>query len=142
MQTKTNIKLDFIKIDEFAILQNDFELSRETGFKTDFLFRLVEKKKSIGCVISLNLINKDITLLKLKTTIAFGIFDEYYNSLITGNKLVVPKDFLIELTEVAINIVRGILFVKIEDSIYNKILIPIFDVSEIIYEDEIFNLKE
>ncbi|WP_343658967.1 hypothetical protein [Chryseobacterium sp.] len=142
MQNTTNIKLDFIKVDEFAILQNEIVFSTKTGFKTDFIFRLVEKKRSIGCVISLSLINEDNILLKLKTTVAFGMYEEFYNSLINDNKLNAPKEFLVEITEIAINIVRGILFTKLEDTIFNKILIPIFDVSEIINEDEVFSLNK
>jgi hypothetical protein len=55
--------------------------------------------------------------------------------------LIVPKGFLAHLAMITTGTSRGVLFAKTEATPFSKFIIPTLNVSEMIYEDAIFDIS-
>lgn len=136
----TNIKLDLIRIEEFAIIESKNPVEKNVGYQTNFEYSLNDSNFQLGSIINVKLLQEDKILLKLLTTIVFGIKEEDYLTFRSDNKVVIPEIFLKGITEISFNIVRGILFAKLEQTEYRKYTLPLADLSTVIVGDEVFDL--
>lgn len=136
----TNIKLDLIKIEEFAIIELKNSVEKNVGYQTNFEYSLNDSDFQLGSIINVQLLQEDKVLLKLLTTIVFGIKKEDYLTFKSEKRVVIPQVFLKSITDISFNIVRGILFAKLEQTEYRKYTLPLADLSTVIIGDEVFDL--
>jgi hypothetical protein len=138
---KIKIKLRNIEVHEFAIFdEEDITVNKELGYQAGFSYSLLEEKKQIECLITIELIQEKKIFLKLKASVAYLIKDDDFKTFRNENSVIIPKILLRVITDQSIGTVRGILFAKLEKTDYNKFYLPLMDISQIVDEDEVFNI--
>lgn len=140
-QPRINIKLRNIDIQEFAIFDENIPSSGNLGYQANFSYTLYEELKQIECTIVVELVQEKDVFLKLKTGITYLIKEDDFESFKKEKTIIIPKNILRSITDLSMGTVRGILFSKLEKTNYHKFLLPLIDITNVVNEDEVFQLK-
>lgn len=142
----SNIEIAFalleVKIDQFAILENNFNPKKEIGLSTNIQFKLAEEDKMLGCFLELEFLQVKKVFLKIAVSCHFKIDDTSWLSLINESQssVKIPKDFLAHIAMITVGASRGALTAKAELTLFSNIIVPIMNVAEMLPEDAVFEL--
>ncbi|MHA6697370.1 hypothetical protein [Chryseobacterium sp. A301] len=141
---KQNIDFQLIKIEnpEFAILEPSYDDVKRIKVNTALRFSISDPHNMITCQVIIEYISHDSKkLLKLQTDNHFKVKPNDWAKFKTENMITLPKGFLAHLATISVGNTRGVLFSKSENTFYNRFLLPLINVVEMIPEDEIIEIK-
>jgi len=120
-RVKKNLSLDIIDI--------QINLNFEVNFQ----------QKSIGTIFGVKYFEEEKNLIELFVKLVFEIEQETWQKLHEGNSIKIPRDFARHLAVLSVGTARGILHCKTEKTVYNKLVLPPINLTEVIKQDiEIF----
>lgn len=133
-----------IKTDQFAIFPEHLKPKKDVQMKTELQFLLSYEDKSIRVILGFTYEQQSKAFIKIEVGCIFRIKPEDFDSLIIEkkNQIVFPKGFMGHLTVLSVGTVRGILFAKTEGTEFNKFILPIFNVTDMISEDLVFEIYQ
>ncbi|WMX16300.1 hypothetical protein [Aureispira sp. CCB-E] len=79
----------------------------------------------------------------LNMSCEFEIEEDVWNQSIDkeGSSISFPRNFLLHLVATTVGTARGILYTKTEHTPFNKYLLPMLNINELVKEDQVFQLK-
>lgn len=129
-------QLKGIKTEQFAVLADHYNASKETGFKAQFQFKIHAPSQQIGVFGAFEFVQGKHVFMKIEISCHFFIVATAWNSFKQSeNKFLIPKGFMAHLAMITTGTCRGVLFVKTEGSEFSKFIIPTLNVAEMIEED-------
>jgi hypothetical protein len=134
-----------INTDEFATVERDISEGDEVDVQLNVNsgFGINEGNKFIACFINLQFELDNIPIIILKINCEFAIEEGAWVSFISKKgKIKFNKKFLQHLAVITVGTARGILHSKTENTPNNNFFLPTINVSEIILEDESFDLEK
>jgi hypothetical protein len=127
-----------MKIEQFALFEENYSSKKETELGTELQFKIDVESKQIGIFLGFEFFQGKKIIIKLRTSCHFSIEESAWNSFISENKIIVPKEFLAHLSMITTGTTRGILFTKTESTAFSKFIIPTLNVAEMITQNAEF----
>lgn len=143
MENKEAIGFQLLKIEssEFAILEPELTSISKIKIQTGLRFAVSDINNMVACQVTIEfLLEKSQKLLKLKTDNQFKVKPEDWDKMKSENFITLPKGFMAHLATISVSTARGILHCKTENTVYNKFILPLVNVVEMIPTDEKFEL--
>ncbi|WP_017258504.1 hypothetical protein [Pedobacter arcticus] len=138
---KIDFKLQQIKTEQFAILEDNYNPKNETSLATSVSFRLDQETMQVGVFADFTFSQAKKIFIKIEVSCHFEIPNHSWEQFKHAQKqgLQIPKDFLSHLLIITVGTTRGVLFAKTENTRFNKFIIPSLKIDEIITEDAFFD---
>lgn len=145
MENKDNIGFSLRKLttQQFAIIDDVFKDGENVEMKTSVNFGIDTPKKMIAVFFNVSFSQNKTPFLLLETASHFHVIDEAWVSFENDDKteLTIPKGFISHLVMLSIGSTRGVLHAKTENTIYNKFLLPTFNVNDLIKGETKFKIS-
>jgi hypothetical protein len=143
---KKNTPIQFgirtIRTDEFATIENVHIEDKKVRLEHNFVFSLSKDTKEVTVSFNICFLSEDDPFIVLRVTCSFEVKTD--NLLIPSDggskKIEIPKDFIIHLAFLTTGTARGVLHSKLEQTPFNKYLLPIIDVTKAFKGDATFDL--
>ena len=141
---KVGFALHGIKTEQFAILEENYSSKKDVQLATNLQFKLDQSSQQIGVFLGFEFVQGKSIFIKILVSCHFKINDESWSGFIDSkkNKLVVSKGFLAHIAMITMGTIRGVLFAKTEGTPLSKYIIPTMNVTELVNEDGVFDLKK
>jgi hypothetical protein len=132
--------IDSIKIEQFAIFEDNYNSKKITEQNTEIQVKLDEVNKIIGLFLCIEFINSKKVFIKIIVSCNFKIDDLSFIDFINESKSLVsiPKGFLIHLSTITTGTTRGVLFSKLEGTSFSKFILQTINLQEMIAENAVF----
>jgi hypothetical protein len=142
MKDGIGFALKGIKIEQFAVFENNYMPDTETGLGTEIQFKIDKENKHIGSFLGFEFVQADKTFIKIVVSCHFKIKEDAWSNFLSPHKdkLIVPKEFLTHLAMITTGTTRGVLFAKTDGTKFAKFIIPTIDLANIILNDAFFDL--
>ena len=103
-------------------------------FQTDFEIKVKEEVQVLSIISTVFIKSKDSTkiFVELKTVVDFNILPFHQVVAINGDKVSLPDPLLLNLFNIVIGTVRGILHEKLRGSILQNEMLPLIDLKQMI----------
>lgn len=139
---KIGFKLQNIKTEQFAILEQNYTPEKVINLSTSAAFKINPDTMQIGVFARFEFVQAKKIFLKIELSCHFELNELSWGTLKNEQKtkLHVPKEFLAHLLIITVGTTRGVLFAKTENTHYHKFIIPSLDIDEIVTEDAIFEV--
>lgn len=133
-------KLLSIKIEQFALLEENYTANKPINIITTLEFKINEKAKIIGSFVGFTFEQEKKPIIKIQISCHFKIKENDWKDFINEGKssIIIPKGLLSHLAMLSVGTARGILFVKTEGTEFAKIIIPTINVTAIVKKDAEF----
>jgi len=133
-----NFALRSITTEQFAIIENAFDKSKENielGNGLRFGFNL--EKRVISVLLSVNFSQDKNPFLILEIGCFFEIKNEHWDNLYNEEiqEIKLPLDLARHLVVLAMGTLRGVLHAKVENTSFNKFMLPTINVTALVKED-------
>lgn len=130
----TEFRLVNIKIDQFAILQEELPhqeltLNLEIGSGANKCDRIVINK------LKVNIVKDNDLLMTIAISCFFEIKLDSWKEWEHDNKVKIPRGFLVHTAIHTLGTMRGIMFCKTEGTPYQQLILPPTNVDNMITED-------
>lgn len=129
--------------EQFALSDESFMPSKIFNCNVTLNFALDHKKRMLAVFSQIEIEKDNLQIIKIEIGCHFEIEPESYNSLVNEEMktAVFSKEFIMNLTSIAIGATRGALHVKTENTPFNLYFIPIIKVNDLIQEEITFDLN-
>lgn len=138
------VRFNMVKITtkQFAIVNEPKEEQGSIGIEWGFNISYSMNMHRIGVTPTLTLLDEQNQKLLILTLFCeFDIHPEDWQTLIKGDKLVIPKGLLEYFISQTVGTMRGVLYCKTEDTPYSFFVLPSINVSEIVQTDAEFTIE-
>ena len=122
-----------IKIEQFAVLID--EISEDLGINVSFGVQISDDYKSVRMLTQIRYAQEDSVHLMLDLVCIFNISDQSIEEVTNGNKIVLPRGFLVHMAIHSIGTARGVLHCKTEGKKMNVLVLPPINVDSMFPED-------
>jgi len=143
--TKSQFRFSFqgIKVEQYAVFEENYNVKKEVEIALNVEFKLNLKDKQIGVFLTIEYNQGKHKILIITVSCHFKIEDESWKSFLhdEGSKIVVPKQFTAHLAMLSVSTTRGVLYAKTEGSLCSQVIVPLINVTEIITQDAVFEIK-
>jgi hypothetical protein len=142
-----NISIPFrmvnIETREFAIIENNYVPSQEENFlQIQVNYSVSKESNVIGVIVKIVLEhNERQPYVIVSCSISFEVESATMSKMWDAEVLTLPKNFITHLLVLTIGAIRGVLHAKTEQSIIGKQMLPEVNVTEIIKQDEVIDIK-
>ena len=131
------------KIEEFATFENKDikekeEITVENGISIKFNF----KDRIIALIYTLLYKLEDDAIVKLKTRHEFDFSDNTWKSFYIDDRFIIDHNILMYIGELSINSSRGMLIMKLNDTQYKELIIPLIEINSIMDEGINVDIKD
>ena len=143
MEVKKNIrfKLRNIITEQFATFEID-KIPETHDLKSELQFAVNTENKVVSCKMNFQFLHQNSPLVTLKVVCNFDVEPKSWEKdLMTTDKIILPKHFLEHLCAVTVGTARGVLHAKTENTHFNRLMIPTFNVSNLVEKDVVFEIK-
>jgi hypothetical protein len=132
--------LQGIKIEQFAIFEENFKEAQKANIATSIQFALNPADLIIVVFFQIEFKQEDIVLLKLVLSSHFKFEKASWNKFENkeNTQIIVPKEILAHLSAISASTARGVLFAKTEGSQLSRFIVPLINVAAMIPEDATF----
>lgn len=131
-----------VKTEQFALLEENFNKKNEVSLGSDLEFKLNCEKKQLGIFATFRFEQAKTAFLKLQISCHFQVVSESWDNYCGDNKIVFPKDFMAHLSMLTVGTARGVLHAKTEGTGFNRFMLPLINVADLVKSDVVFNLSE
>lgn len=136
--------LQGIKIEQFAIFEENFKESQKANMTTSIQFALNHANLIIVVFFKVEFKQEENVFLKLVLSSHFKVdkasWAEFENK--ENKKIIVPKFLLAHISAISASTARGVLFAKTEGSRLSKFIVPLINVAAMIPEDAMFEKND
>lgn len=139
------VRFNMVKITtkQFAIVSEPKGEQSSIGFEWGFNVNYSMGMHRIGITPTLTLLDEqNQKLLILSLFCEFEIHPDDWQAMITGKKLIVPKNLIEYFISQTVGTMRGVLYCKTEDTPYSFFVLPSVNVAEIVQTDAEFVIEE
>lgn len=143
MEAKKNIsfRLRNIVTEQFATFEID-NIPETHDLKSELQFAINPEIKVVACKINFQFLHNSVPLVTLKVVCNFDVEPKSWDKdLVSKNKIILPKHFLDHICAVTVSTARGVLHAKTENTPFNRLMIPTFNVSKLVEKDIVFEIK-
>lgn len=133
-----------ISLDQFAVLKEAYKEGEKVGFDVSLDFGLDTEQKMFRVSSRIRFSQqKTQPFLVIEGSSVFAIEPEAWERFAFegGQAMVFPHQFVAYLAALNVGSLRGMLYVKTQDTIFNRFLIPTINVAEIVGEDIRFDFS-
>lgn len=141
MEEKVGFALLSLKTEQFATFEENFSQKKKTNLTTGLEFKVSKDKKQIGAFVTFTFEQTKKAFLKIQISCHFGVDPNSWDKFYSGSNIVIPKGFMAHLTMITVGTARGVLHAKTDGTQFNKFLLPMINVTELIKEDAVFPLS-
>ncbi len=133
-----------ITTEQFALIEDAEVNDSKVKVESNLRFGANKNEKLISTFANFSFNTNDNPFIIIEVGCHFIIKDDSWRDLLDEDSLLLkcPKGFIRHLVVLTVGTVRGVLHAKTEDTNYNKFFLPTINVTEMIKEDVVFNLKE
>lgn len=140
MEQKVGFALLGLKTEQFATFEENFSQKKKTNLTTGLEFKVNKDIKQISVFATFTFEQTKKAFLKIQISCHFRIAPESWDNFCSDSTIVFPKGFMAHLTMLTVGSARGVLHAKTDGTQFNKFIIPLINVTEMINEDAIFPL--
>lgn len=135
--------LQAIKTEQFATFEENFDPKKQINIAVGLEFKINQTMKQVGVFLTLHFEQSKKKIIILITSCHFRIKDESWSNLIDNEKsqVVLTKDFVSHISMLTVGTARGLMFAKTEGTFCSQFLVPLINVTDMITEDAIFEIK-
>ncbi len=130
-----------IVTEQFAILR-DVLPSNDISVDSNIGIKYAENGKNVVIELAISYTSGQEQVMLLKVSCTFAIHEEDWKSLVSEGKVVVPKNVIDYFLSQTVGTARGILHCKTEGTIFNSLILPSMNVSEILKEDMVIEIED
>jgi hypothetical protein len=136
--------LKSIRTDQFATAEATNVQDNKVQLDHSFTFSLNNTGNELTVTFKLSFKSEEQLFIILQVSCVFGIEpdDLLISSSEEPKKIQIPKGFMAHLAFITTGTARGILHAKLEQTEFNKYLLPILDVSTVFENDADFDLPQ
>lgn len=131
-----------IETKQFAIFEENYVKEEKLQMSVDLSFSVNTEKHIIGVSSKVTFSISDKLIVLLEVLCHFKIQEESWISFLHDYEIKFPVDFLRHISMHTIGTSRGILHSRTENTIFNCIILPPINVTQIVTEDLIISIKE
>lgn len=126
-----------IRTDQFAIVDELFDISKPLGIEVNFSVAKTDDQKVVSVMLRSRFLESERVVMILDCSCHFKIKDESWSQFLApeGNVLVLPKAFITHLAVITVGTARGILHSKTEGTKFNGHILPTLNLTEIFTTD-------
>jgi len=144
--SKKVIGFNLVGIDtkEFATFEEVFDSSDKANIDLDLNigFQLSENLDIINCIFTITFSQNNNVFIKLKLSCSFKLEETTINSFKKDQEIIFPKHLMSHFGVITIGTARGVLHSKTDGSIFNDLILPTINLTEMIKDDIIFDLDQ
>ena len=136
--------LQKIITEQFAIIEEARKEDKEAKLNTQIQFAINAEQKLLSTKVAFKFEHSRMPFLVVEASCHFQVTDEAWENFRQENAEVykVPVGFLCHLAMLTVGTTRGILHAKTEGTCFNKYVLPVINVTEIIKGDASFSLDQ
>lgn len=134
MEKQIQYQYSKITLDEFALLEKTCNAEEGINFNNEIQFSFDTKSGVVRCVDTLIAKQNEKKLFKISVSAFFRIKPDNITMLKTDNKYTIPIGILIQFASLNYGTLRGVLFSKLQDTMFNFIVVPPLYMQQIIKE--------
>lgn len=133
-----------IETKEFATFEESFNPNDKDNIDLNLNlgFQLSENLDIINCIFTINFSQRENLLIKLKLSCSFKLDETTINSFKKDKEIIFPKHLMSHFGVITVGTARGVLHSKTDGSIFNDLLLPTINLTEMIKDDIIFDLDQ
>jgi hypothetical protein len=130
----TQFRMDQIKVEQFAILENNIPHD-DIGFSAELTPGASKEDKVIAIRLKASYTSNEKLLLVCVVSCVFKVEPDSWKEWEQDNQIIVPRGFIAHLAMHTFGTARGILFSRTEGTPYQRLILPPTNVDAIIKED-------
>lgn len=132
--TKINFGLHKVTTEQFAIVSEFPKEDKEITLNTAYRFVTDIEHRAIATFLKVSFDKIDSPFLIIETGNHFIIEDKSWEKIYNeeNKELIIPKGFASHLLMISMGTARGILHCKTENTPYNKYLLPLMNVADMV----------
>ncbi|OXB04393.1 hypothetical protein [Flavobacterium pectinovorum] len=130
-----------IKTEQFALFEENYSSKKEMNVTTSLEFKINEGEKRIGVFATFTFDQTKKPFVKTQVSCHFVIDPNSWKSFIKNDLIIFPKSFIGHLTMLTIGTARGVLHAKTEGTEFNKFILPVINVNELVDKDAEFTIS-
>jgi hypothetical protein len=138
-KSKQDITFKFERIvtEQFAVIEEVYDPNKTVRFNYKISFGVEPDNRLLGSFFEIKFMNDGDTFLLVNLACYFGLKDDVWELLRTGNKgqYKLPLELLRIFANINLNTIRGVLHAKTENTAFNKFIVPSVNFDERITED-------
>ncbi|MEC9486217.1 MAG: hypothetical protein UMU76_01785 [Prosthecochloris sp.] len=136
--------LQTISLDQFAVFEEDYKAEEKTRFDVALTFGINAEHKMFRVSSRIAFSQQKRPFLLIEGSSEFVIEHEAWESFILDDSasIVFPHGFVAHLAALTIGSIRGMLYVKTQNTQFNQFLIPTINVAEMVEKDVRFDMKK
>jgi hypothetical protein len=126
-----------IRTDQFAIVDDDFDVSKPLEIEVNFSVAKTDDQKVLSVMLHSKFLDIDRVIIILECSCHFRITPESWELFRESdtNLHVIPKAFITHLAVITVGTARGILHSKTEGTKFNGHILPTLNLTEIFTTD-------
>lgn len=116
---------------QFATLSDQFNPDN-TISHNELRFMFDEAEKTLSCIFSVVLTDRDrdIPVLKAEMMSGFEIKEDSIEMVTKGDEIVFPANIIAHLASLTYSSLRGAMYVKSENTVFSKFILPVQNIQE------------
>ena len=138
-----NIRFDLIgiKTEQFAVFEENYDHNcSKTDIHVSFRIKINQSKRQIAVWMEFGFFHFEKLIMKLVVSCHFAINPGDWSAIRHEDKLVFHSEFITHLSDLTLGTARGILHGKTEGTVFSKVILPLFDLSDRFHEHLVFNI--
>lgn len=141
-ETEKNIGFSIIQIstEQFALLPEAYQVSEPAQIQHELSFGIDKENKRIYVkkTARFHHVANNHPFIIIAVSCQFQVNPDDWKMLEEANKIVLPQSFGLHLGMLVIGTLRGVLYTKTENTIFNQFILPTIDVTALVPNDVIF----
>jgi hypothetical protein len=141
-ETEKNIGFSIIQIstEQFALLPEAYQVSEPAQIQHELSFGIDKENKRIYVkkTARFHHVENNHPFIIIAVSCQFQVNPDDWKMLEEASKIVLPQSFGLHLGMLVIGTLRGVLYTKTENTIFNQFILPTIDVTALVPNDVIF----
>jgi hypothetical protein len=138
--TKIGFNLNKINTLQFAIIDDAFNSEMdEFNIETNLGYGLDVESESMLSLVKIQFEQKDVPFMIVEVSCEFDVVKSFWDKFENSESILIPKGFMAHLAMITVGTTRGVLHEKTKNTKFNKIVVPMINVTKMIKEDGEFS---
>jgi hypothetical protein len=127
-----------ITTEQFALNESAFKEGQPAQVSTNIAFSTDVDNRLIGTFVRFDFLQNGFPIIILEVALHFQIKEESWSIMydVENKETILSKAFAIHLAFLVIGTARGVLHTKVENTVFNKFIVPTIDLTKM-FDDEV-----
>lgn len=136
-------KLQNIVTEQFATIKSAYQEGEKIRLSSSVGFSINPSEKSVAVNTQFEFDQEKRVFLLIEVACHFAIESKAWQQMLSddGTQLNVPQGLALHLAVITVGTTRGVLHAKTEKTMFNQFILPTVNLSEIIKENPVLDLK-